>query len=825
MYMIGQVAALKNDIISLAELHRMVGEDSIGYIREAFAGTSPGEGSGSLEVAIVGMACIYPGARNIDEFWRNIVLGKDAVTEVPDERWNKEIYYDPSATGGDKSASKWGGFLPVVDFDPVEFGIPPQSLAAIEPAQLLSLLVAREALKNAGYADREFDRENVSVIMAADGGNDLENLYRFRGLFPQLLGEMPKELDAALPRLTEDSFPGVLANVIAGRICNRLDLGGRNFSVDAACASSLAAVDLACQELQLGKADMVLAGAADLHNSINDYLLFSSTRALSKTGKCMTFDSAADGIALGEGVAMLVLKRYEDAKRDGDTVYAIIKGVGGSSDGKSLGLTAPRKKGQRKALERAYEQAGLSPAEAGLIEAHGTGTVVGDQTELSALSDLFLQSGAIAGQTSLGSVKTQIGHTKCAAGLAGLIKAALSVYHGVKPPTLHIKAPNRGYAPRLSPFRFDAEAGPWLEPSRIAGISAFGFGGTNFHVVIASESRMGISDRKAPPVIQSWPAELFVFRGDDYEEARGVLATCRSILLNNDKLSFIDLAYSLAVRNGKDVQLSIVADTVEDLLLKMDLALSGAVSDGIFVREEKEGKVAFLFPGQGSQRVNMARSLLTIFPAMREGLLSNPEYGRVLYPHSVFDEGSLRQQKDEIRDTRLAQPLLGIVDLAIAGFLRDLGIEPAMVAGHSYGELPALCFAGAFGPQDLVPLSESRARAILDATGDDKGIMIALNCEPGMLNQLTGEGSGIYAVNHNSPEQWVLAGATGDMQVLMEKLKAQEIWFSQLGVACAFHSPLVAGARLVFEEAMKDVVFDPPSVAVWSNTTASVYPP
>jgi acyl transferase domain-containing protein len=252
------------------------------------------------------MECIFPGAKNLDEFWRNIILGKDSVTEVPDERWNKDLYYKPDSDEADVSHSKWGGFIPKIDFDPLAFGIPPQSLAAIEPTQLLTLLVAKRAMEDAGYGEKHINRENISVIIGAEGGNDLANSYSFRGYYKQVFGELHEEVKEAFPHTTEDSFPGILANVIAGRITNRLDLGGRNFTVDAACASSLAALDLACQELVLGKSDMVLAGGADLHNGINDYLMFSSTHALSRKGRCATFDSEADGIALGEGIAILV---------------------------------------------------------------------------------------------------------------------------------------------------------------------------------------------------------------------------------------------------------------------------------------------------------------------------------------------------------------------------------------------------------------------------------------------------------------------------------------------------------------------------------------
>lgn len=827
MYMIGQAAAMLHNTMTINELHENVATHNYTYIHQASLPKLPRRKKKALNVAIVGMACIYPGARNIEEFWGNILAGKDWVTEVPDERWNKALYYDPTVSDGSKSHSKWGGFIPKIDFDPVEFGIPPQSLAAIDPTQLLSLLVAKQALDNAGYGGQE-NRENVSVIIGAEGGNDLANNYGFRSLFTQFFGEIPKELDDALPKLTEDSFPGVLANVISGRITNRLNLGGRNYTVDAACASSLAAIDLACQELILGRSEMVLAGGADLHNGINDYLMFSSTHALSRKGRCATFDAEADGIALGEGVAMVVLKREEDAMRDGDTIYAVIKGVGGSSDGKSLGLTAPRKSGQVKALERAYEQAGISPAELGLVEAHGTGTVVGDKTELSALTEMMLSSGALTAQTHLGSVKTQIGHTKCAAGLAGLIKAALAVYHGIKPPTINLKTPNTYYNPESSPFAFQTKPALWTDNRRVAGISAFGFGGTNFHAVI--ESGPG---RKPGKSVKTWPAELLTFRGDTLEEAQKLLMVAHDVL-ENESVSLRDVANSLNLYSEKAVQVCIVAENHVDARAKLSLALSagtkqslapsGTETKGIYYTKTAAGKVAFMFPGQGSQRVDMARDLFVAFPAMRKLLKKHPAYQQVIFPDAVFDERSARIQKEKIKDTRLAQPLLGVVDLAIAELLKDFGIQPDMVAGHSYGELPALCFAGVFEDNQLVPLSEKRAKSILDSIGDDNGAMVAVNCPEDQLTRIVSEINHIYPVNHNSPRQWVLAGTTPAIAELTAKLTDLKISFRQLDVACAFHSPLLAGSKDLYAEALRDAEFREPAITVWSNTTAAPYP-
>lgn len=821
MYMIGQVATMHNKVITLDELHQNVAINNYEYIKEAELSEELTSTEKPLDIAIVGMECIFPDAKNLEEYWRNIILGKDSITEVPDERWNKDLYYHPDSNESDVSHSKWGGFIPKIDFDPLAFGIPPQSLAAIEPTQLLTLLVAKRAMEDAGYGEKHINRENISVIIGAEGGNDLANSYSFRGFYKQVFGELHEEVKEAFPNTTEDSFPGILANVIAGRITNRLDLGGRNYTVDAACASSLAALELACQELVLGKSDMVLAGGADLHNGINDYLMFSSTHALSRKGRCATFDSEADGIALGEGVAILVLKRYEDAVKDGDRIYSVIKGVGGSSDGKALGLTAPRKIGQVRALERAYSQAGISIASVGLVEAHGTGTVVGDKTELSALTNLFSRSGALPGQTHLGSVKTQIGHTKCAAGLAGLIKASLAVYHGVKPPTLHLQKPNAYYNAETSPFAFNAESGLWSEKNRYAGISAFGFGGTNFHTVIANHPK---EDDSA--VLQSWPSELFVFRGDTYDEAKIQLNQIKSLLEVNDSIALKNIAYSLAISSEKQVQLSIVADTAEHLMMNIELALSGIESKDTFTVNKKEGKVAFLFPGQGSQRINMARDLFVAFPEMRKLIDSHSELEKVIFPSKTFDETTLKQQKETIKDTRLAQPLLGIVDLALAKFLQSIGIVPDMLAGHSYGELPALCFAGVFEEEKLVHLSIQRAQSILNSVeGGDPGSMIAVSATKENLQPLLAQVvEGCYPVNYNAPTQCVVAGSTEAINKLMEVLKQERISAKKLEVAYAFHSPLLAKSKELYQTVLQDVPFNEMQIPVWSNTTAEIYP-
>jgi acyl transferase domain-containing protein/NAD(P)H-dependent flavin oxidoreductase YrpB (nitropropane dioxygenase family) len=839
MYMIGQVAALRSEVITVAQLHKQVCDDGAVLLetvcgREAARANRRPVRSAGTDVAVIGLAAIFPGAPDTDAFWTSIVTGKNAVREVPPERWDAATYYDPAATSpelaGKKTPCKWGGFLDDIAFDPLAYGIPPKSLAAIEPVQLLSLEIARRAIADAGYADREFDRERCAVIFGAEAGTDLSSAYSFRALFPQYVGPLPRELDATLPTLSEDSFPGVLSNVIAGRIANRLDLGGVNYTVDAACAASLAAVDMAVKELVSGASDMVLCGGADLHNSINDYLLFASVHALSPSGQCHTFDADADGIVLGEGVACVVLKRLADAERDGDRVYAVIKGAAGASDGKSLGLTAPRKDGQIRALDRAYKQSGVSPAQVGLVEAHGTGTVVGDRTELATLTDVYTRAGAAPASCVLGSVKSQIGHTKCAAGMAGLIKATLAVYHGVLPPTLNIKKPNPAWDRDASPFVFLDQARPWPAEERIAAVSAFGFGGTNFHAVLASHRGGGRTDARPS---DGWPAELFLFRGDDRAAAVAAVERLQRLVGIAEGgaprgLRLRDLARSVCAAGRGPVWIAIVAESIDDLRAKLDGARAGTPDRrGVYIAHpetERRGAVAFLCPGQGSQRPGMLADLFVAFPRLHRLLELGARWARRMYPPAAFTREERAAQAAALTDTRVAQPALGIADLAVAELLQALGVRPELAGGHSYGELAALCIAGAIDERDLLALSETRGESILDAAGTDAGSMVAVAADASVVAPVIAGCEGVVVANHNSPSQCVLSGPTAAIEMAMVLVAAAGLTARRIPVACAFHSPVVAGAKEALGRYLDELDVRAPRIPVYSNVTGAAYP-
>ncbi|WFE65368.1 type I polyketide synthase [Micromonospora sp. WMMD714] len=851
LFMAGQVAVLRNTATTVAELHDTVTTEVRGFhagrlyaLRERLAPSADEieQPVAPLDVAIVGMACMLPGSPDLDSFWRTVLSGTDTVTEVPADRWDTDHYYAPEVGPGQTgriSVSKWGGFIEPVPFDAIGYGIPPAALSSIDPTQLLALEVSHRALVDAGYAYDApgADHSRTGVVFGAEAGSDMGHAQTLRTMLPAYLGEVPDQMQELLPTVTEDSFPGVLANVIAGRVANRLDLGGPNYTIDAACASSLAAMDAACKELVSGDSDLMICGGADLHNGVNDYLMFTSAHALSPTGRSRPFDSTGDGIALGEGVACVVLKRLADAERDGDRIYGVIKGLGGASDGRALGLTAPRPDGQRRALDRAYHRSGISPREVGLVEAHGTGTVVGDRTELETLTRMFVESGAEPGGCALGSVKSQIGHTKCAAGLAGLIKATLALYHGVRPPTIHLERPNPAWHPQQSPFAFFTEARPWPAPAaeRIAGVSAFGFGGTNFHVVLSAYPNAP-EPRHAQRI---WPAELFCFRGTDLASAHQPIRQLLESLAGDPGRDrpgrLAALAASVAAKAANrpgPTRVAVVARDLAELetLLRRALAGEHDPARGLVQPTDGEpvgpGQVAFLFPGQGSQRTGALGELFVAFPELRHYLELDRPAAELLFPPTAFDQDSRRAQEDRVRDTRIAQPVLGIGGLAMDHLLRRLGVRPDMTAGHSYGELVGLCVAGAFDAATLLDLSRERAAAILGACGEDPGTMAAVNATADQVAQVlaaAGLTSEVVLANRNAPQQVVVSGPTGKVRAAVVALKEAGLSARAIPVACAFHSPVVAGAVETFAEVLAARSIAEPRIPVWSNLTAAPY--
>jgi acyl transferase domain-containing protein/NAD(P)H-dependent flavin oxidoreductase YrpB (nitropropane dioxygenase family) len=868
LYMLGQAAALRSRPTTIAALHRELCTESSELIQkmhehESASDAAPPTKQQASDIAIVGMSAVFPGATSASRFWSNTIQGNDAITEVPPDHWDWRLYYDPDPKAPDKIVSKWGGFLSDILFDPLRYGMPPSTLPSIEPAQLIALEVVRSALADAGYAERPFPRERTAVVLGMGGGAaQLAMGFAFRSYLPMLDTVLPEggkqaieACQGLLPEWTEDAFPGFLLNVTAGRIANRLNLGGANYTVDAACGSSLAAASLAVRELESGVADMVVLGGVDTVQNPFTYLAFSKTQAFSPRGRCRPFDKSADGIVISEGVAALVLKRLADAERDGDRIYAVIKGLGASSDGRARGLTAPVVEGQMRALERAYAKAGVTPDTVGYVEAHGTGTALGDVVEIEALGQLFQDAGARPRECAVGSVKSLIGHTKCAAGLAGLINASLALYHKVLPPTIGIETPNPRLDRQEGPFRLCTQAQPWLHPEagrpRRAGVSAFGFGGTNFHAVL--EAYEGNLAAAPASTVRDWPVELLAWQAETPGLLVEQLDRLAQSLESEAHPLLCDLAHTVnqafAGSSGKvgdksNPTLVIIAGSLDELRAMLPVARA-AIAEGRASLDDPRGiiyesqprwageRVAFLFPGQGAQSPGMLRELAVIFPEVRQAFedfdrvlrkSGGAAIGPLVFPPPAFTDAERELLRSQLMETDVAQPAVGAACVGMLRLVGSLGIEPDYLGGHSYGELVALYAAGAASVDALAELSSARGRLMREAGAGVEGAMAALLTGPAEVEQLIALVPGVEAANWNGPRQTVIAGSSNAVRAALEVAAARGIAGRLLPVACAFHTDHVAAAREPLARLAAVRLEKSPAKPVYSNLDAAPHP-
>lgn len=721
-----------------------------------------------VPVAVVGLAALMPGSRSVTEFWHTIVTGRDMITDVPPAHWSVDDFYDPDPAAPDKTYARRGAFLPEIEFDPLAHGLPPATLAALDPGQLMGLVVADQLLADLddGLAG-PLERERVSVIL---GSSTLSRVGTMdariqRPVWRQALrdeGVDDATADAVCDRIAgqyvpwqEASFPGLLSNVVAGRIANRLDLHGTNCTVDAACASSLAALTSAVNELSLGVADLVITGGVDATNNPLMYVCFSKTPALSPTGDVRPFSDDADGTMLGEGVAMLGLKRLDAAERDGDRIYAVIRGIGSSSDGRGGAIYAPMPDGQVRALRRAYAAAGYGPDTVELVEAHGTATPAGDAAEFAALRRVFEETGRQDRPwCALGTVKSQIGHTKAAAGAAGLVKAVLALHHRVLPPTIKVARPSTALGIDGSPFRLNTTARPWTRSTdrpRRASVSSFGFGGSNFHVAL-EEHRSATR----PPV-----------------ELIGELPP---------------------------------ADVSAD-----------------------PGRIAFVFPGQGSQYVGMGADIAMAFPqaqdvwdAVADLPLAECGLHDVVFPPAAYSDDERIAQDRRLTGTAWAQPALAAHSLSLLALLRAAGLQPDCVAGHSLGELVALHAAGAMTAETLLRLARKRGELMARIDGPP-GAMLAVAADPARVTAAIDGTDSVWMANINAPRQTVVSGAAAAIDVLHKRLQGDDITARRLDVSAAFHSPLVASVTEPLRRFLDDMPLVSPVIDVYANADATRY--
>jgi acyl transferase domain-containing protein/phosphopantetheinyl transferase len=816
------------------------------------------------DIAIIGMSALYPGAKDLQTYWQNILNKVDAVHDAPDS-WAMP-YFDPNSTENDRIYTRKGGFLgDLAKFNPIEFGIMPNAVDGGEPDQFLALKLAKEALKDAGYDQKPFNRQKAGIILGRGTYVNRGNINLMQhGLAVdqtiELLGQLAPHLDdqtkksirksliASLPPLTPEIAPGFVPNVITGRIANRLDLMGPNFIVDAACASSLVAVELAMRELLSDRCDLVIAGGVHASTPPPIYMVFCGLAALSRD-KIRPFDATSSGTLLGEGVGMVVLKKLADAERDGDRIYAVIKGVGSSSDGKALGLLAPRLEGEVLALQRAYGDT-IAPETIGLVEAHGTGIPLGDRTEVQSLTAVFGTRQGQMPHCALGSVKSLIGHCIPAAGSASLIKTALALYHKILPPTL-CETVNPDLEIEKTPFYINTETRPWIHNNskapRRAGVNAFGFGGVNAHAVL--EEYTG-SEKNYQLLHQQLPTELLIFSGEERQEVIELINQVQQ-QLSDDAVTLADLAYTLSTKVVGKHRLAIVAKNINDLEKKLNTATEKLkepkdhwqTRTGIYYSSVNQTPqpLAFLFPGEGSQYPNMLADLCLYFPRIRQWFdfldetfseRKNSPSSFIFPPPTSLTEAESQQANAQLFEMDLASEIVFTSSMALYELLIDFGIKSDFMLGHSTGENVALMASRTIKQlsraelMSKVRLFNGIYHKLNEADSIPKGTLLSVGAiEQSFLQKLVESFQGrLYLAMDNCPNQAVLFGNEADINKAEDELTNAGAIVSRLPFDRAYHTPLFEDVATAFREFYDAVDVGVGESCLYSCATASVFP-
>nr|WP_228498002.1 type I polyketide synthase [Plantibacter sp. VKM Ac-2876] len=778
-------------------------------------------------LAIVGLSARFGGAADAHQYWRNILAARRSGSTVPRSRWDHATFFAPHDPRAVHHAySDQGSFIDDVErFAARHFRIPPSRAHAMDPQHRLLLEAARAAWIDAGFERRRIDRSSIGVFvgMAANDYRELSSL-RIRA---HLLGDDSVHAEHAGPDLTAAmgarvagvrpfhafSMPGCLPNMGPALVSSTLDLGGPSFAVDAACSSSLVALHQAIAAIRSGQCSAALVGGVNLSLVPDAMVAFSRIGALSRSGVCRPFDGDADGFLLGEGVGMIVVKPLEAAIDDHDDVYAVIHGSGVSNDGRAEGPMTPTTDGQLAALRRAYEDAAADPADLGVVEAHGTATPVGDRTELESLAGLRRLGEPPKRTATVTAVKALVGHTMAAAGIASVVKAALMARHRVVPgqPSLRSEA----HTEALRDGRL-ALASRTIDPGDdglgLIGVSSFGFGGTNAHVVLESPpTRAGRVRRRAAggPADETLP-HLLVFSAADPtllgEHLRAVLA----VLEAADAPSIAGLARTLGSRSLASTRLAIVCRTPAELVSGLSAAVeqladgvTGVISADVCTGARVDGatpRIAFVFPGQGSQTPRMQSDLLDRFPAFRAAAETLNE--QVLDETGVDVLAALSAADadtpsgiERLTSTEVCQPALAVTALATVALLREIGVEPDLVIGHSVGELPAMATAVALDAPAAVRLAAVRGHHMRSAATRSGDGMTALGCDAEQAAALLSGIDDAWIAAANDPRQTVVSGTGEALRTVAERCVEHGVSTQPLRVATGFHSPLLEPIR------------------------------
>jgi len=774
-------------------------------------------------IAIIGLGCRFPGADNPEAFWQLMRNGGDAITDIPPERWDIERFYDPTPATAKKMYSRQGGFLKNVDqFDPQFFRISPLEATYLDPQQRLLLEVTWEALENAAIVPETLAGSQSGVFI---GISDVD--------YHRLAYQSSANLTAYVGT-------GNSTSIAANRLSYLFDLRGPSLAVDTACSSSLVAVHLACQSLQNQESNLCLVGGVNLILSPETTVVFSQARMMAPDSRCKTFDAKADGYVRSEGCGVVVLKRLRDAIQDGDRVLAVIEGSAVNQDGLSNGLTAPNGPAQQAVIRQALENARVKPAQISYVEAHGTGTELGDPIEVKSLKAVLGEKRSLDQTCWLGSVKTNIGHLEAAAGMAGLIKVVLCLQHQEIPPNLHFKTLNPYISLADTAFAIPTQAQPWRtkppKPGengverRLAGISSFGFGGTNSHVILSEAPVTVKNNQQNGQKLMERPWHLLTLSAKNEEALKALVHCYQKYLADHHEIPLADVCFTANSRRSHfNHRLGVVARDRLEMLQKLEnFSNQERMREPKSINKKKKPKIVFLFAGQGSQYVGMGRQLYETQPVFRQTL---DRCAEILRPHldqpllEILYPADLEPEKASfyLEQTAYTQPALFAFEYALAQLWRSWGIEPAAVIGHSVGEYVAATVAGALSLEDGLTLIAKRAKLMqsLPKEGTMIAVFAAEERVKAVIEPYTNEVA-IAAVN--GPENFVISGKATTINQIIVSLTDAGIEVRPLKVSHAFHSHLLEPILDSLEQEAAAISSLPLQIPLVANLTGEVLP-
>lgn len=785
---------------------------------QSVAGLSRVREATSVEaIAIIGIGCRFPGAKDARAFWNLLRNGVDAIREVPAERFNLHDFWDPDPSAPGKMVTRWGGFIEQVDqFDAHFFGISPREAARMDPQQRLLLEVTWEALEDAGQVRERLAGTPTGVFIGISN-NDYGRiqLNDFR-------------------RIDAYAGTGNALSIAANRISYVFDFRGPSIAIDTACSSSLVAVHQACGSLRNGESTLALAGGVNLILSPAITINFSKAGAMAPDGRCKTFDARANGYVRSEGAGVVVLKPLSKALADGDPIYAVIRSSAVNQDGRSNGLMAPNPGAQEAVLREAYRRAEVSPGDVQYVEAHGTGTLLGDPIEAKALGAVLALERSPENPCLVGSVKTNLGHLEAAAGIAGLIKVALALRHREIPPSLHFKEPNPHIPFDQLPLRVNTTLGPW--PKRagaaLAGVSSFGFGGTNAHVVLQEAPRSG-SEIASKESGRENPLSTFGNNNSTYllplsarspEALRSFARVYQDCLtVSEPAASLHDICYSASMRRSHhDYRLAVTGKSAEQLTKSLEAYLRDEARPGLSFERRISGhprKLVFVFPGQGSQWFGMGRRLLEQEPVFRETMERCDRAMRPDGDWSLLAELTATDAaQSRLNEVDVLQPALFATQVALAALWRSWGVEPHAVVGHSMGEVAAAHVAGALSLEDAARVICSRSRLVKPTIGH--GAMAAVELSLADARRaLVGYEDRVSIAASNGFTSTVLSGDPTALETIVSRLQRQDIFCRMVKVDFAAHSPQMEPLRGDLERALEGLQPRAPSVPIYSTVT------